>query len=93
MDSPGETKIAYFLDIPKGLGGAGNLLLQQASLMAGLYDVIVVIPVDGEGNCNDEYVRRCKINNLPYIGIQYETAHNFYLIDFTGGVNLSLIHI
>lgn len=87
MDSPGETKIAYFLDIPKGLGGAGNLLLQQASLMAGLYDVIVVIPVDGEGNCNDEYVRRCKINNLPYIGIQYETAHNFYLIDFTGGVN------
>ena len=41
-------KVAYFLDIPIGLGGAGNLLLQQAVLMSELYDVIIVIPEDQE---------------------------------------------
>ena len=36
MDFPGKTKIAYFLDAPKGFGGAGNLLLEQARLMEDL---------------------------------------------------------
>lgn len=87
MDLSGKAKIAYFLDTSKGLGGAGNLLLQQASLMADLYDVIVVIPIGEEGSCNDEYVRRCKLNQLPYICIKYDTAYNFYLIDFIEAMN------
>ena len=37
-------KIAFFLDAPRGFGGAASLLLRQAKLMSELYEVIVVIP-------------------------------------------------
>ena len=34
-------KIAFFLDSPKGFGGAASLLLRQAKLMSALHDVFV----------------------------------------------------
>lgn len=77
-------KIAYFLDVPKGFGGAGNLLLQQAILMSTLYSVIVVIPSDSEGNYNDEYAQRCKRFDISFVCIEYSTSYNFSDIDFVG---------
>ena len=74
-------KVAYFLDIPIGLGGAGNLLLQQAVLMSELYDVIIVIPEDQDGNYNLEYASRCERYNMPYKRIRYNTAFQFSMID------------
>lgn len=75
-------KIAYFLDVPKGFGGAGNLLLQQAVLMSELYDVIVVIPADETGSYNYEYAKRCEQHHIPYTWIEYSTAWNFMSIDY-----------
>lgn len=75
-------KIAYFLDIPIGLGGAGNLLIQQAELMARLYEVIVVIPCDKNGIGNQEYISRCGKKGLTYKILYYETFFNFYNIDY-----------
>lgn len=74
--------VAFFLDIPHGLGGAGNLLLQQAVLMSELYNTIVVVPTDKAGNYNDEYVERCKRYGVSYRLIQYSTAFAFSQIDF-----------
>lgn len=75
-------KIAYFLDIPKGLGGAGNLLLQQAKNMSAVYDVVVVVPCDEDGVTNEEYIRRCEISHVSYKILKYNTAFNFYNVDF-----------
>ena len=79
-------KIAYFLDIPHGLGGAGNLLLQQAALMSDIHDVLVVIPTDENDVPNVEYARRCERNGLAYTGLHYQTAYNFSMIDFNGAI-------
>lgn len=76
-------KIAFFLDIPNGLGGAGNLLLQQAILMSELHDVMVIIPTDNEGNYNIEYANRCKKNKMEFLCLRYNTTFNFSSIDFT----------
>ena len=70
-------KIAYFLDIPDGLGGAGNLLLNQAALMSTTNDVLVVIPCNDKGIINLEYEKRCRRNSLKYVGMQYSTAFEF----------------
>lgn len=80
-------KIAYFLDGPYGLGGAGNLLLQQASLMSELYSVLVVIPSNIEGEYCEEYAKRCEQLGLPYCSLKYSTAYNFCNIDFLGAMN------
>lgn len=80
-------RIAYFLDVLNGLGGAGNLLLQQAVLMSKLHDVIVVIPADNEGNFNVEYTKRCEWNGIKYVYLQYETTFAFSLIDFAYAMN------
>lgn len=82
-------KIAYFLDIPNGLGGAGNLLIQQAELMAHIYEVIVVIPCDKNGNGNQEYISRCKKKGLIYKILYYETFFNFYSIDYLNAMECS----
>lgn len=79
-------KIAYFLDVPKGLGGAGNLLLQRAYLMSERNDVIVVIPFDGDSCLNEEYAVRCIKYNIRYICIKYNTANSFTVLDFTGAM-------
>ena len=79
-------KIAYFLDTPKGLGGAGNLLLQRAVLMSEMHDVIVVIPSDEHGNSNDEYIKRCVLYNMRYVCMKYSAAYSFTMIDFGGSV-------
>ncbi len=79
-------KIAFFLDTAKILGGAGNLLLQQAKLMSELYEVIVVIPSDKKGNYNHEYAERCRQYDIPYVCMQYSTAFNFIDIDYTGSM-------
>ncbi len=76
-------RIAYFLDVPDGLGGAGNLLLQQAGLMSELYDVIVVIPTDDNGNSNQEYEKRCCELNVAHIGMKFYTSYNFFKIDYS----------
>lgn len=86
MNSLYKIKIAYFLDIIQGLGGAGNLLLQQAVLMSELYEVLVVIPSDSQGNINQEYANRCKKHGLPYCSLEYSTAFNFCNIDFCGAM-------
>lgn len=71
---PGEIKIAYFLDTPLGLGGAGNVLLEQADLMSWDAEVIVCIPCNEERIPNPEYVRRCEIKNLKWAGLNYSTS-------------------
>ncbi|GFI15519.1 hypothetical protein IMSAG249_02371 [Lachnospiraceae bacterium] len=86
MDFPGKTKIAYFLDAPKGFGGAGNLLLEQARLMEDLYKVVVVIPMDTDGIKNEEYEKRCEKYGLSYIGLKYGTAYNFMDLGYTGAM-------
>lgn len=75
-------KIAYFLDTITGVGGAGNLLLQQANLMSKLHSVIVVIPVDNNKNYNIEYARRCEQYQIKYVCLQYNTTFDFSFIDF-----------
>lgn len=79
-------KIAYFLDIPKGLGGAGNLLLQRAYLMSERNDVVVVIPSDRDDCVNEEYATRCTKYNMRYIGIKYSTAYSLTMLDFMGAM-------
>lgn len=74
-------KIAYFLDIPKGLGGAGNVLLKQAKIMSSIHDVVVVIPFDEKGKVNPEYSLRCQNAYLRYVGLSYKTAFNLQYID------------
>lgn len=74
-------RIAYFLDTSEGLGGAGNLLLQQARIMSKLHEVIVVIPCSKEGIPNEEYKRRCNQYGLNCYGIEYITAFNFYNVN------------
>lgn len=74
-------KIAYFLDTAQGLGGAGNLLLQQARIMSQLHEVIVVIPCNEEKVPNKEYERRCNQYGLNYYGIEYITAFTFYNVN------------
>lgn len=74
-------KIAYFLDIPKGLGGAGNVLLEQAKLISTIHDVIVVIPCDADGEINPKYELRCKKAHIRYVGMIYSTAYSVQNID------------
>lgn len=74
-------KIAYFLDIPKGLGGAGNVLLEQAKLMSALYEALVIIPCNADGEINPEYERRCKKAHIRYRGMAYSTAYMIQNID------------
>lgn len=80
-------RIAYFLDMQKGLGGAGNLLLQQAYLMSSIYNVLVIIPSDENGSSNEEYTRRCDKYNLRHMCIEYDTAYNFTMLNFMGAMH------
>lgn len=82
LEKIAKMNIAYFLDIPYGLGGAGNLLLQQAVLMSELHNVVVVIPADKEENYNTEYTERCKRYGISYRFIRYSTSYSFSLIDY-----------
>ena len=75
-------RIAYFLDLPHGLGGAGSLLLKHARLMKEIHDVVVVIPQDEYGVPNAEYVKRCELSQLPWVKLYYLTAFNFYSMDY-----------
>ena len=75
-------KIAFFLDTPYGLGGAGNLLLQQAGLMSKLHDIVVVVPCGENGGGNEEYIKRCKKKGLPYQVLYYKVSTDFYCIDY-----------
>ena len=74
-------KIAFFQDLPWGLGGAGTLLLKQALLMSEVYNVVVVIPADNQGVPNQEYVKRCEQYHLPYVCIRYVSAFNFLKLE------------
>lgn len=73
--------IAYFLDLPQGLGGAGSLLVQQARIMSKVHNVIVVIPCDDDGVANLEYEARCERFELAHVGMQYKTWFNFRGMD------------
>lgn len=75
-------KIAFFLDICRDLGGAGNLLLWHAKVMADIYEVLVVIPSDEKGVANSEYVRRCTEFGLNFVPCFYETAYEFYSVNY-----------
>lgn len=77
-------KIAFFLDAPRGFGGAASLLLRQAKLMSVLYEVIVVIPCDENGNGNEEGMRRCRKVQLPVKILSFGTSFDFRRIDFLG---------
>lgn len=78
-----KLRIAYFLDVPHGLGGAGNLLLQQARIMKTLYEIIVIIPEDLNGNTNEEYKDRCERYELPFRTLRYATSYDFRSMDFS----------
>lgn len=73
--------IAYFLDTAVGLGGAGNLLLMQARAIKEVNTVCVIIPVDGNGVPNAEYVTRCERWGLKYYCMPVVTAFNFKTLD------------
>lgn len=75
-------KIAYFLDLCQGLGGAGNLLLWYAKVMSDIYEVLVVVPSNKKGIANGEYVRRCKELGLNFVSCHYETAYEFYSVNY-----------
>lgn len=74
-------RIAYFLDVPKGLGGAGNVLLRQAEIMSRKHEVIVVIPCDVNGIINEEYQARCVKKGLVFEGLLYKTSTDFCNVD------------
>ncbi len=74
-------RIAYFLDSTGVLGGAGNLLIQQANLMSEMHDVFVIIPCDARGRYNLEYENRCRKLNLKTEILEYTTSYNFYDVD------------
>lgn len=80
MERSNKFKIAFFLDNHKTLGGAGNLLLQQAELMSKSHEVVVVIPTSGEKDYKHEYVNRCNKKQLSYVCMEYTTAYNFTMI-------------
>lgn len=74
-------RIAYFLDIPAGLGGAGNVLLEQANIMQQFHDVIVVIPCKEDGTTNPEYKKRCDNAGLKNVSMFYRTTFAMQDID------------
>ena len=80
-------KIAFFLDAPRGFGGAASLLLRQAKLMSVLYEVIVIIPCDENGNGNEEGIRRCRQAQLPVKILSFGTSFDFRRIDFLGAIH------
>ena len=97
--------IAYFLDTPVGLGGAGNLLLNQAALMAKIYNVWVIIPCNDEGVVNPEYAKRCKKQSIRFQGMNYSTSYDFTglsiedlmyraqtISDFINSNSINLVH-
>ena len=73
--------IAFFLDIPVGLGGAGNLLLNQAAVMKDIHNVVVGIPINYDGKENPEYALRCDKAGLRYFGLDYRTSFRIQDID------------
>lgn len=73
-------KVAYFLDDFRSIGGAGLLLIKQAALMSDLYDAVIVIPLNIDGEYNKEYISRCKKQNLKYTFMEYKTAFNFMML-------------
>lgn len=85
-----DMKIAYFLDISKGLGGAGNVLLEQAKLMSMIYEVIVIIPCNVDGEINPEYEQRCKKAHIRYRGMTYPTAYNIQNINLLAAKNVMI---
>lgn len=74
-------KIAYFLDQVEIIGGAGIYLLQQARLVAGLHEVIVVASSISPMYSIEEYRRRCELYNLSFCTLEYATTSNFWDID------------
>jgi glycosyltransferase involved in cell wall biosynthesis len=84
-------KIAYFLDIPIGLGGAGNVLLEQARIMSKIHDVIVVIPCSKDGEVNREYERRCKKAGLRTKTIYYKTTYLPQNIDLLAAIQSAAV--
>lgn len=79
-------KIAYFLDSTDVLGGAGNVLLEQAKIMSSLHDVIIIIPYNDKKELNREYLRRCQKAHIRYVGLVYTTAYNIQYIDYIKAV-------
>lgn len=75
-------KIAYFLDVDNGAGGAGILLIRLASIMARKNEVIVFIPCDSNKVPNKEYVDRCNRASLPYSCIHFSSSYNMLHIDY-----------
>ena len=74
-------RIAFFMDSSMVLGGAGNILLEQAKIMSFLHDVIVVIPCNEKGETNSEYLLRCKKMSLRYVEFIYATTPYIQYID------------
>lgn len=75
-------KIAYFLDEyfwdgeARGIGGAGNVLLEQAKIISRIHEVVVVLPQNERGEINPEYLSRCKKAGLRCLYATYRTANS-----------------
>lgn len=82
-------KIAYFLDSTDVLGGAGNVLLEQAKLMNEFHDVMVIIPCNEKKELNQEYLQRCQKAHVKYTSLAYTTAFNIQYIDYVKAVDAS----
>lgn len=76
-----KVNIAYFLDISRGIGGAGNLLIQQAKLMSAYHKILMVVPCDTDGIPNPEYEKRCRKLGIRTEALDFPTSYNFYNVD------------
>lgn len=78
-------RILYFLDFPNAFGGAASTLLKQAfAVKEHMSNVLVTIPIDGDGNVVDEFSMRCKEYGLPYSFQKYSVSISAELIDVIG---------
>ncbi len=77
-----KLRIAYFLsEKNSNLGGADQTLFMQAVLMNTHHDVMVVLPCDIRGKCNDKFQSKCEKYGVRYEILEYGTTYCMKAID------------
>jgi len=81
-----KLNIAYFLSEKVGLGGADNVLVQQAKIMSTVHNVIVVIPKNEVYGTNQELLKRCRKEKLKCAAIEYSISTSVRGIDVMSAI-------
>lgn len=79
-------RIAYFLDVPDGLGGAGATLLEQAKIMSSVHEVFVVSPYESKKKVNQDYLNRSGNSKIHWNVLKYKTFYTFLDIDLPNSI-------